>query len=315
MHRIIAGGTGFVGQYLARKWLDEGHSVAIIGRSAPKIKKIFGDMVETIEWDDFIDDSQHLLHQAGLVVNLTGANIGEQRWSAERKQILLNSRTHYTKILAQACADLADHAPPLFNASAIGIYGLQESESAELPRAFDETCPIDFEAKPDFLAEIGRAWETKTNIAKAHGVHVINLRFGVVLGHGGVLAKLTTPFKFGLGGPIGNGRQPFSWIHIDDLAGSIEFLLQHQHIHGPVNIVSPNAVSQKQFAKSFAKSLHRPCFMPTPGFILKFLFGQMAEELLLKGQHVFPKILLDAGFKFKHPDLDEALEAIQKSKR
>ncbi len=311
MHRVIAGGTGFIGKYLTEKWLAAGHEVTIIGRSKQKIKDCYGDAVTPVEWDDLADDDQSILQHAQIVVNLCGVNIGEKSWTPQRKEEILTSRTHYTKLLSETCAKLSDHAPPLFNASAIGVYGLQESESHGLPIPYDETEPFDYQEAPDFLAKVARQWELKTNPAKAHGVRVVNLRFGIVLGaNGGVLKKLITPFKFGLGGPIGNGQQPFSWIHIEDLADAIEFLIQKKYIRGPVNLVSPLGITQKQFAKALGKAIHRPSIIPTPGIVLKMVFGQMADELLLRGQHVAPKILTDAEFEFKYPTIDKALDNI-----
>lgn len=310
MYRVIAGGSGFIGQYLTEKWLAAGHTVALIGRSSSKIKAIYGNRVTPIEWDDLEDNYQTTLHHAQIVLNLTGANIGEKRWSAKRKKEILTSRTHYTKRLSTACARLSDHAPPLFNASGVGVYGLQENQVQSLPPAFDETCLFDYQTAPDFPAQIGRQWELKTNPAKAHGVRVVNLRFGVVLGHGGALKQMAMPFKFGLGGPIGSGTQPFTWIHVEDLARAIEFLIDKNQICGPVNLVSPDGINQKQFAQALGKALHRPSFFPTPGWLLKMIFGQMASELLLRGQHVNPKILTEAGFDFQYPTIDVALENI-----
>ncbi len=316
MKCIIAGGTGFVGRVLIKRWLEKEIEITVISRSEKKVKRLFGKTVNVVSWADFRRHSHALLHDCQLVINLAGANIGDKRWSTERKRQILDSRVETTKILASACESLADHAPPLFNASAIGVYDRQEELADQLPPAVDESTNIDFATAPSFLTKVGRAWESATNSAKAHGVHVVNLRFGVVLGKkGGALAKIMRPIQFGLGGPIGTGHQPFSWIHIDDLIAAIEFLYDHQEISGPVNLVAPQCLMQKQLASAIAAQLHRPCFISTPGFIFEWIFGEMAKELLLTGVHTKPQRLLDSGFKFQYPHIDAALQAILAKKK
>ncbi|MBB72418.1 MAG: TIGR01777 family protein [Legionellales bacterium] len=311
MQRIIAGGTGFIGRYLIKRWLDQGIRIAVISRSRERVHKQFGDTVKALSWAD-VDSLKHdKLNDTEVIINLTGANIGDKRWSNKRKQEILTSRLQATETLSQLCAALGDHSPPLFNASAVGTYGLQKTQPDSLPPALDETTPIDFTEWNDFVSEVGRQWEQATDYAKAHGVRVINLRFGVVLGpNGGALKKLELPFKCCIGGPIASGQQPFPWIHLDDIARAIEFLLTHKDIVGPVNFVAPQAINQKQFATALGQALHRPCHLPTPAFMLKLGFGQMAEELLLHGQHVVPSLLTQQGFQFQYPTINAALADI-----
>lgn len=312
MNRIILGGTGLIGSQLVRHWLMQGHTVTVIGRSSKKIQKIFKNRVNALEFDSLQPD---MLRQAEVVVNLAGAGIADGRWSEERKQAILHSRIHTTQKIVERLMLLGQEAPPLFNASAIGVYGLQPQVTNGLPLKLDENTPINWDAAPpDFLSQVGREWEKATHPAKQKGVRVVNLRFGVVLAkEGGALPKIVQPFYFFLGGKIGTGQQPFSWIAIDDVIRSIDFLLEKQHISGSVNIVAPGCVSQYDLAKAIGKVLHKPSVMSTPAFVLKCIFGEMARELLLEGQHVYPKILLDSSFVFSFPDIESALRRVLRS--
>lgn len=309
MKRIIAGGTGFIGRHLIAHWQND-HEIIIIGRDKNKINQAYPKL-QGISWDELEANYKEVFANCEIIVNLAGANIGAKLWSKHRKQVILQSRIKTTNALANYCAALGEQSPALFNASAIGTYGLQEHVNTGLPPALTEAASIDFQQAPDFLAEVGRAWELATEPAKQKHVRVINMRFGIVFAkNGGVLSKLALPFKFGLGGKIGSGKQPITWIHITDLLSAIEFIIEHQALKGPINFTAPEAMTQHQFAKALSKALNRPCFMPTPAFALKMLLGQMAEELLLKGQHVAPEKLLNAEFKFKYPTLEAALRNI-----
>lgn len=304
--RIIAGGTGLVGRYLVADWLAQGQSVMVIGRQVATIKKVFGERVQAVTWDTLTPD---MLKTAEVVVNLAGANIGERRWSDARKAEILASRVESTQQLAQHLASLGAEAPPLFNASAIGVYGLQANDGTALDKPFDENTPIDTGPAPDFLAEVGRQWEQATAVAQQQGVRVVLLRFGVVLAKdGGALPQLLLPFRFYVGGKLGSGQQPFSWIVIDDLIRSINFLLSKKEVSGPVNLVAPNAVSQGALTQAIAAALHKPALMTMPAFALQFMLGQeMAQCLLLQGQSVYPRKLMAWGFTFNYPTITTAL--------
>jgi len=309
MKRIIAGGTGFIGKALAKRWLTQGHEVVIIGRSLNKIQKIFGTQVTAVSWDQFKENGVHFLKDAEVIVNLAGANIAAKRWSEPYKQEIINSRVDATKTIADFCAELGKESPVLFNANGVGIYGIQEKQKDGLPEAINETKAIDETALDSFLQQVGWEWEQATTDATAKGVRVVLMRFGMVLGKsGGALSKMLIPFKLGLGGTIGTGTQPLSWIDLNDLCAAIDFLIPKKEVEGPVDFVSPNCVTQKQFAKALAHSLHRPCILPMPNFALKLLAGdEMATELLLEGQHVVPSRLLELSFPFEHPDIESAL--------
>ena len=242
------------------------------------------------------------------MINLTGASIGEKRWSGERKREILDSRVKPTRMLAEYCAELKEQSPVLLNASAVGVYGLQPEVADGLPPALDETTKINFNESTDFLSAVGRRWEQMLQIAEQAGVRVVKMRFGVVFGpNGGALVKMKLPFLFYLGGPIGSGQQPFSWVSLFDLIHAVKFLLNHSDIKGPVNIVSPNCITQKTFAKTLGEVLEKPSILPMPGLLLKLALGQMAKELLLSGQHAKPKVLLENGFEFQYADLKKAL--------
>lgn len=310
MHYLIAGGTGFIGQALTHRWLQAGHEVAILGRSRDKITQLYNAKVTAVEWSELASKGSSFLKEFNAVINLAGASIGESRWTEARKQEIVESRVTPTHRLAELCAQLGAESPPLFNADGVGVYGSQPPLKSGLPEAMDEDTPIVLQIAPDFLAKVGRLWEMATTNAIEAQVRVIKMRFGVVLAQeGGALPQMSLPFKFFLGGPMGSGRQPLSWITLVDLCAAIDFLLTRHDFAGPVNLVAPGCVIQKQFAKALGKALHRPAIVPMPAFVLKFL-GQMGEELLLSGQNVYPKRLLELGFRFQYPDIDSALSFI-----
>lgn len=307
MKVIIAGGTGFIGKAMVRRYLAAGHTVTVVGRRCEKIQRIFGDSVKAVDWQTL---DKQIIQAADLVINLTGATIGEKRWTKKRKQEILDSRIQSTKQLVALCVELGKASPAFFNTSAIGTYGFQKPVPDGLPRGMDEQEPIDFDAKPDFLSEIGRAWEKATQPAITAGVRVVIMRFGVVFsGDGGALSELKRPFQFFVGGSIGQGRQPFSWIARKDLLNAIDFVFEQKDVRGPVNFVAPQCVTQKQLAQAIGVAMHRPSFFPLPGIVLKLLFGQLADELLLHGQHVLPGVLQRLGFHFKFPDVQSVLNA------
>ena len=308
MKIMIAGGTGFIGRFMIPRYLSAGHHVTVVGRSAAKIQQLFDNQVSALDWNTLEQQGTDAIRAMNLIINLAGAGIAEKRWTAARKKVIIESRTKTTRLFSQLCASLGNDSPPLFNAGAVGIYGLQKSKEQGLPTAFDETEVLDFDNPPDFLSKIGRLWEAATQTAKDQGVRVVNLRFGVVLGKkGGALSQMILPFKFFIGGKIGSGQQPFSWVSIVDLCRAIDFILEKKDINGPVNLVSPSCVTQYELAKNMGQVLHKPSLMPTPGLMLQLVFGALANELLLNGQHVVPKILLAHGFEFQYPDIKSAL--------
>jgi uncharacterized protein (TIGR01777 family) len=297
-----------IGKQLVEHWLKQNNRVSVVGRSKEKILQTFGNRVNALEWQELTLAS---FQDVDLVVNLAGASVGEKLWSKARKDLILKSRLDATQQLVSLLASLGQKAPTLFNASAIGVYGLQAAVVDGLPPKLDESTVLDWNSAPDFLSLVGREWEKATLPASASGVRVVNLRFGVVLSKDeGALPQIARPYYLGLGGPIGSGCQPMSWVAFVDVVRAIDFLSEKSDISGAVNVVAPQALMQKDFAKTLGKTLHRPSFMPMPGFLFKLMLGQMAAELLLQGQNVYPQRLLDAGFRFLYPDLGSALANI-----
>ncbi len=308
MKIIVAGGTGFIGQFIVNHYLNQQHQVTVIGRSLAKINKIFGARVIAKDWNTIRQTGIEYLSNKDLIINLAGSGIADQSWNKSRKQEIINSRVTPTELLAKLCSRLKESSPPLFNASAIGIYGTQDNVANNLPPALTENSTISY-AKHEFAQQVVKRWESATERATNADVRVLHLRFGVVLGkNGGALARLRWLYQLGLGGKVGSGQQPFSWIALPDLMRAIDFLFSNDSIQGAVNLTSPNCVTQKQFAKTMGEILKRPTFLSTPAFMLRKLYGQMADELLLNGQNVYPEVLLNQGFIFEMPELAQALK-------
>ena len=298
MNVFMTGGTGFVGTYLTKKLIAEGHKVTILtqplGSAALQLSGLtYADGNPTIKglWQDSVKEHD-------VIINLAGASIFS-RWTPEQKKILLESRIETTRNLVSALPDNAKNIT-FFSTSAVGYYGFHEDEE------LTENMP----AGNDFLARLAYEWEQEALRAKDKGARVVITRFGIVLGKsGGALEQMIPLFKYFLGGPLGNGRQWFSWVHMHDLAEAFIFLLQHQEINGAVNLCSPQPLRNVDLGRAIGKILHRPSFMPAPGFIIKLILGEFGS-VLLKGQRVIPKRLLDAGFQFRYANIEEALRSI-----
>lgn len=299
MKILITGGTGFVGTRLTTRLLEEGHEVTILTRSAKKdvrslagITYLEGDPTQKGAWQRAIKD-----HQG--VINLAGASIFA-KWTEEHKKAIRESRIRTTQNIVEGFASDPKQSAVFFSTSAVGYYGFCEDE------ILDETAP----PGSDFLARIAREWEEEAWKAEAKGIRVVITRFGIVLGEkGGALGQMLPLFRKFLGGPIGSGRQWFSWIHIDDLAEAFVFLLKRPEISGPVNLCSPNPVRNRDLAKAIGKALHRPSFLWAPGFMVKLVLGEFGS-VVLEGQRVVPRKLLDQGFQFRYPDIEKAIKSV-----
>ncbi len=301
MNILIAGGSGLIGQALI-KVLKEKHSITVLGRSEQKLKNQFPKDIYCISWEhlDKINPKNF-----DIVINLSGKNIGDSRWSTEIKKELIDSRVDTTLSLINWAA-AGNAKPHLYCANAIGIYGLQQNGDKEV---FSESSPIDFENPRDFLAEIGVRWQKAAESAKEYEIKTTITRFGVVLKKGeGMLKKITPAFSLGLGSVIGDGQQILSWIDIDDLTAAFEFLIEHPDIEGAVNLCAPNPVEQKIFAQTLAKAMQRPLFFKTPQLIIRLLFGEMGDTLINHGQNVIGQRLLENGFHFQYPTINQCLE-------
>lgn len=298
MKIFMTGGTGFVGTYLAKRFISEGHAVTILTQalSGTELKMtglsyLMGNPTIKGKWQDAVRDHD-------VIINLAGASIFS-RWTPEQKKILLSSRIETTSNLVAALPDSAKYIT-FFSTSAVGYYGFHEDEE------LIESSP----SGDDFLAKLAHDWEQGALRAQDKGARVIITRFGIVLGkNGGALGQMIPLFKYFLGGPLGSGCQWFSWVHMHDLTEAFIFLLSHKDISGPVNLCSPNPLRNKDLGDAIGKVLQKPSFMPTPGFMIRLILGEFGD-VLLKGQRVIPNRLMEAGFKFRYPDIEEALKNI-----
>lgn len=303
MRVVVTGGTGFIGRPLCLKLLELGHTVTVLTRNPDAAQSRLDPRIAAIGWQGSrgaTDELMTALSSAEIVINLAGAPIAEGRWTEQTKDRLRRSREGTTSALVAALAKLQARPVLLISASAIGYYG---------PRQ-DDQLREDAPSGIGFLASLCREWEAAARAAERLGVQVVVPRIGVVLGrNGGALARMLPAFRLGLGGPLGRGTQWLSWIHLDDLIELLLFLF-HEAASGPVNATAPQPVTNEEFSRVLGQTLGRPAWLRTPSFALKFLLGQMAEELLLTGQRVVPARAEAMGFRFRYPTLPEALHAI-----
>lgn len=304
MKVAIAGATGFVGSRLVEKLQAAGHQVVVLSRDAAKAGRVFPASaypnLEVVAYTPAESgDWQKSIAGCDAVVNLAGVPIAEERWTEARQQAILDSRRLTTAKLVEAIVN-ANPRPSVFvSASAIGYYGT--SETAE----FDETSP----AGNDFLAAVCKDWEAAAQPAKNAGTRLAILRLGIVLGMGGALAKMLPPFKLFAGGPLGTGKQWFSWVHREDVVDLILYALQNPQVEGVLNATAPNPVRMNELCQTLGEVLQRPSWLPVPGFALEMLLGDGAK-LVLEGQKVLPKQTLASGFQYQYPTLKLALEEI-----
>jgi hypothetical protein len=293
---ILAGGSGLIGRALAAVLVRAGVEVVVLTRSerAPGLPA----GARAVRWDGRSAAGWAAeCEGADAIVNLAGENVASGRWTAARKRRLESSRVEPTRAIVEAVR--AARVPPraLLQGSAVGRYG----DGGESP--LDEASP----RGEGFLPELSERWEEASAPVEALGVRRVLLRTGLVLAReGGALAKMLPPFRLGLGGPLGNGRQWFPWIHLDDEIGALRFLLERSDLAGVFNLVSPGAARQGEFARALGRALGRPAVAPVSGAILRLALGEMAE-VLLDSQLVIPARLVEHGYRFEHPDLDGAL--------
>jgi uncharacterized protein len=300
MKIAIAGATGFVGSRLVEQLQAQGHQIVILTRSPQQASNRFGtaeivgyNPLTSGEWQSSIDGCD-------AVINLAGEPIAEKRWTPAQKRVMLESRQIGTEKIVEAIEKATNKPPVLINASAIGYYGTSETSK------FDETSP----AGSDFLAEVCTKWETAAQTASASGTRVVILRLGIVLGqNGGALGKMLAPFSAFVGGPIGSGKQWFSWIHRDDVVKLIIAAITDANMKGVYNATAPNPVTMTDFAQTLGTVMNRPSWLPVPNFALEALLGEGAI-VVLQGQQVTPTNTLAQGFEFQYPTLKPALAEI-----
>lgn len=299
MKVFITGGTGFVGGNLVSRLRAEGHSVTVLSRSKAGVDRV-GEGTSVVRGDPTRSGSwQESVKGHDCIINLAGTSLFS-RWTPERKREIRDSRISTTRNIVDAIDPAGERDVTLFSTSAVGYYGFCGDEELT-----EGSPPGD-----DFLARVAIEWETEALKAEAKGARVVITRFGIVLGQrGGALSQMISIFRKYLGGPLGSGDQWFSWIHMDDLLGAFFFLMDQREIWGPVNVTSPNPIRNRDLAKAIGKALRRPSFLPTPGFMLRLILGEFGS-VLLRGQRVIPKKLLDKGYVFLYPEIDGALRSL-----
>jgi len=292
MNILITGGTGFIGSTITKFFLQQNNYITILSRGRSKVLK----PVRVIESINQINTNEKI----NIIINLAGSSINK-KWNKTYKEILISSRVEVTKSLITLIKALKEKPDLLISASAIGYYGTQNN------KYLDETSSyID-----DFTHELCNLWELEAQKAQELGVRTCITRLGVVLGkNGGALEKILPLFKLGLGGNIGSGKQFFSWIHVDDVIGIFNFLISNKEQKGIYNLTSPSPTTNSQFTKALSRTLKRPDFFTVPSFLIKMVFGEMGDKLLLNGSAVYPKKLLDNGYEFKFKTIESALKNI-----
>jgi hypothetical protein len=306
MKVAITGATGFVGTRLVERLQAEGHDILVLTRDPERGRRSFPietypnvtvvpyTPLESGEWQRSIDGCDG-------VVNLAGAPIAEGRWTPERQTIILDSRKVGTEKIVEAIAQATAKPAVLVNSSAIGYYGTSETAM------FDESSA----AGDDFLASVCRAWEAAAQPVKQTGTRLVILRTGIVLEMGGAVEKMLLPFKLFAGGPLGSGRQWFSWVHREDLVNLIMRALTTPSMEGVYNATAPNPVRMAEFCRVLGEVLNRPSWLPVPEFALEALLGS-AAQVVLEGQRVFPKRTLEADFDYQYSEVKSALESFLK---
>ena len=294
MRVAITGGTGYAGSALRRGLTAAGHEVFAVRRGPASDPASMWD--PAAGWV-----RPGLLDGVDAVIHLSGTSIGAKRWTPARRAELRASRIDSTRVLVDHIRGLAQRPPVLICASATGYYG------AAGDRVLDESAP----RGTGFLADLVADWEAEAMRAAEVGVRVVTARFGPMVARDSeLMARLLLPFRLGLGGPLGSGKQWFSWVSTDDVVGAIAFMLTHEGIAGPVNVVAPQPATNLEFTRALGQALRRPTVFPVPAFALRALFGaDLADEMLLFSQRAVPRVLLEAGYRFVHSTIEDALEA------
>jgi uncharacterized protein (TIGR01777 family) len=302
----ITGATGLIGTELCNALIGRGDEVTVFTRDVENAKNSLGTAMNYVKWDYRRPIAwQDSLKDQDAVIHLAGANLFGKRWTEKYKKIIIESRELSTRNLVAALRDVPNKVKVLISSSGVGYYGSRD----------DEILTEKSNLGNDFLANVCDVWEREAEKASAYGIRTAMLRQGIVLSDkGGALAKFLPPFKFFIGGALGNGRQWFPWIHVDDLIAIYLFIIDNAEISGAVNVVSPESLRMNEFAKTLGKILYRPSIFSVPEFALKILIGEAASTIV-SSQRVVPQKLIDKGFKFKFEKLEETLKDLLKTKR
>jgi len=296
MKILLTGGTGLIGKRWIRRLLEADHEVSVISRSVDGARKRLGTQVRLFRHMDDISNFERF----DVIVNLAGESIAEGRWTEERKRSILESRVRVTRQCIRLMERLEEKPQVFLSASAVGYYGYGETPQTESDPAGS-----------GFLAEVGQAWENEAVKAEALGVRTCRMRIGIVLaGDGGAYPKMLPPFQLKVAARLGNGKQWMSWIHIEDVLSAMDWLISRETLSGPFNLVAPEPVTNREFTRIMGKVKGALIWTTTPAPVLRALLGEMADHLLLQGQHVVPRALRDSGFTFAYPDLEKALRQL-----
>ncbi len=306
MRILVSGSTGFLGTAAIEALEREGHAIARLVRPGTSRGKAAGGAGQTVAWDPVAGTFDAAAAEgADALVHLAGASIAGGRWNASRKNLLRTSRVEATRHLMGALGKLQRPPRVIVGASAIGYYGSRG----------DETLTEASAPGNDFLAAVCQEWERETARGAEFGARVTSLRFGIILAaHSGALPKMLTPFKLGVGGRLGTGRQWMSWVTLEETVRVVQFVLENASLSGPVNVVAPNPVRNSEFTRVLAKTLRRPALFPAPAFALRLALGEMADGLLLSSQKVIPANLSNAGYQFQQPELANAMGKVLRKK-
>ena len=307
MKLVIAGGSGFLGAPLAEAYAEDGHDVRVLTRGLASGLSAHDSGtgvpgITRVGWvpDGTIGPWVEALEGADAVINLSGAPIDRGRWTERRKTELLESRVLPTRSLVSGLLAAAAKPGVFVSGSAVGYYGNTGS------REITEAAP----AGQDFLATLCRAWEAEARLAEGAGIRVVTLRTGIVLERsGGALPRMSLPFRFFVGGPLGSGRQYISWVHRLDWMEIVRWIVLTKDITGPVNATAPHPVANRDLSRALGRALHRPSLLPVPGFALHLAVGELAGSLLT-GQRALPTCALAHGYHFRYPDIDQAMRGI-----
>jgi uncharacterized protein (TIGR01777 family) len=290
---LITGASGLIGSALATNLKDKGCELLLASRK-PSVSP---DQIQWTVEDGFAEPER--LEGLDAVVHLAGESVSGLRWTDEKKKAIRDSRVLGTRSVVEALSSLKHRPKVLVAASAVGFYGERGDEEVTESSAAGDT----------FLSDVARSWEAEARRAEDAGIRTVLLRTGIVLSKdGGALGTMLLPFKLGVGGVVGSGKQWMSWVSIDDHISVIEYVIENENIRGAVNSVSPNPITNEEFTKTMGEVLYRPTFIPVPEFVVSMALGEMGDALLLASTKVLPKRLLDAGFVFKYPELKPALE-------
>jgi hypothetical protein len=304
MRVLISGSTGLVGTALIDAFRREGHDLARLVRPSTRNRPAARGTspgATNLAWDPVAGKLDAAASGADAVVHLAGASIAGGRWTASRKRLLRDSRVAATHHLVAALAQLPQPPKVFVAASAVGFYGDRGDEELT-----ESSAP-----GRDFLAQLCRDWEAESGRAAAFGARTVLLRFGILLAkHGGALPQIALPFRLGLGGRIGSGRQWMSWLALEDAVGIVGYALRTSSLSGPVNAVAPHPVRNADFSAALGRVLHRPALFPTPGFVLRLALGEMADALLLSSQRALPERLQRMGYPFEYQALEPALQSV-----